>query len=160
MALRTGAFTFGSGFLNESVTYAFHGVVGVQSASRVKRYPERAGLSGAAILRRWPMRQIEDGIQLLDEQHAALHEVAAAFYNAVSGLVSSCPIENPFTPVGRLEAEQRQLEALKRGIEIIQPIITSFEKLLTGAQRVRFKVMRLCCRFENRGRLGIWRRRS
>ena len=25
---------------------------------------------------------------------------------------------------------------------------------------VRFKVMRLCCRFENRGRLGIWRRRS
>jgi hypothetical protein len=26
--------------------------------------------------------------------------------------------------------------------------------------RVRFKVMRLCCRFENRGRLGIWRRRN
>jgi hypothetical protein len=25
---------------------------------------------------------------------------------------------------------------------------------------VRFKVMRLCCRFENRGRLGIWRRRN
>ena len=26
--------------------------------------------------------------------------------------------------------------------------------------RVRFKVMRLSCRFENRGRLGIWRRRN
>jgi hypothetical protein len=25
---------------------------------------------------------------------------------------------------------------------------------------VRFKVMQLCRRFENRGRLGIWRRRN
>ena len=83
------------------------------------------------------MRQIEDGIQLSDEQHAALHEVAAAFYHAVSGLVSSCPAENPLTPLGRLEAEQKQLEAVRRGIEIVQPVITSFEKLLTDAQKTR-----------------------
>ena len=31
---------------------------------------------------------------------------------------------------------------------------------MTPLQWVRFKVMRLCCRFENRGRLGIWRRRN
>jgi hypothetical protein len=31
---------------------------------------------------------------------------------------------------------------------------------MTRAKWVRFKVMRLCCRFENRGRLGIWRRRN
>ena len=29
-----------------------------------------------------------------------------------------------------------------------------------GQDGVRFKVMQLCCRFENRGRLGIWRRRN
>jgi hypothetical protein len=29
-----------------------------------------------------------------------------------------------------------------------------------SAIRVRFKVMRLCCRYEKRGRLGIWRRRN
>jgi hypothetical protein len=32
--------------------------------------------------------------------------------------------------------------------------------VLATLNRVRFKVMRLCCRFENRGRLGIWRRRN
>jgi hypothetical protein len=91
----------------------------------------------ASILRRWPIRQIEDGTQLSDEQHAALYEVAAAFYHAASGLVSSCPAENPLTPLGRLEAEQKQLQALRRGIDIIQPVITSFEKLLTDAQKTR-----------------------
>jgi len=31
---------------------------------------------------------------------------------------------------------------------------------VVGPGGVRFKVMQLCCRFENRGRLGIWRRRN
>jgi hypothetical protein len=91
----------------------------------------------ASILRSWPIRQIEAGTQLSDEQHAALYEVTAAFYHAASGLVSSCPAENPLTPLGRLEAEQKQLEALRRGIDIIQPVITTFEKLLTDAQKTR-----------------------
>jgi hypothetical protein len=81
----------------------------------------------ASILRSWPTRQIEAGTQLSDEQHAALYEVTAAFYHAASGLVSSCPAENPLTPLGRLEAEQKQLEALRQGIDIIQPVITGFE---------------------------------
>jgi hypothetical protein len=91
----------------------------------------------ASILRSWPIRQIEGGTQLSDGQHAALYEVAAAFYHAASGLVSSCPAENPLTPLGRLEAEQKQLEALRQGIDIIQPLITTFEKLLTDAQKTR-----------------------
>jgi LTXXQ motif family protein len=91
----------------------------------------------ASILRSWPIRQIEAGTQLSDEQHAALYEVTAAFYHAASGLVSSCPAENPLTPLGRLEAEQKQLEALRQGIDIIQPVITGFEKLLTDAQKTR-----------------------
>jgi hypothetical protein len=41
----------------------------------------------ASILRSWPIRQIEAGSQLSDEQHAALYEVTAAFYHAASGLV-------------------------------------------------------------------------
>jgi hypothetical protein len=91
----------------------------------------------ASILRSWPIRQIEAETQLSDEQHAALYEVTAAFYHAASGLVSSCPAENPLTPLGRLEAEQKQLEALRQGIHIIQPVITGFEKLLTDAQKTR-----------------------
>jgi hypothetical protein len=91
----------------------------------------------ASILRSWPVRQIEAGTQLSDEQHAALYEVAAAFYRAASGVVSSCPAENPLTPLVRLEAEQKQLEALRRGIDIVQPVMTTFEKLLSDAQKTR-----------------------
>jgi hypothetical protein len=91
----------------------------------------------AAILRSWPIRQVEAGTQLSDEQHAALYEVTAAFYHAAAGLVSSCPAENPLTPLGRLEAEQMQLEALRRGIDIIQPVVMTFEKLLTDVQKTR-----------------------
>jgi hypothetical protein len=91
----------------------------------------------ASILRSWPIRQIEATTQLSDEQHAALYEVTAAFYHAASGLVSSCPGERPLTPLGRLEAEQRQLEALRQGIDIIQPVITIFEKSLTDGQKTR-----------------------
>jgi hypothetical protein len=91
----------------------------------------------ASILRSWPIRQIEAATQLSDEQHAALYEVTAAFYHAASGLVSSCPGERPLTPLGRLEAEQRQLEALRQGIDIIQPVITIFEKSLTDGQKTR-----------------------
>jgi hypothetical protein len=89
----------------------------------------------ASILRSWRIKQIEAGTQLSDEQHAALYEVTAAFYRAASE--SSCPAENPLTPLGRLEAQQKQLEALRRGVEIIQPGITTFEKLLTDAQKTR-----------------------
>jgi hypothetical protein len=91
----------------------------------------------ASILRSWPIRQIEAGTELSDEQHAVLYEVTAAFYHAASGLVSSCPAENPLTPLGRLEIQQKELEALQRGIEIIQPVITTLEKLLTDTQRTR-----------------------
>ena len=92
----------------------------------------------ASILRSWPIRQIEAGTQLSDEQHAASYEVTATFYHAASGLVvSSCPAQNPLTPLGRLEAEQRQLEALRQGIDNIQPVISIFEKSLTDAQKTR-----------------------
>jgi hypothetical protein len=95
----------------------------------------------ATILRSWPIKQIEAGTQLSDEQHATLYEVTAAFYRAASAVVSSCPAENPLTPVGRLEADQKQLEALRRGIDIIQPVITTFEKLLTDAQKTRLEAV-------------------
>ena len=91
----------------------------------------------ASILRSWPIKQIETGTSLSDEQHAALYEVTAAFYHAAAGLVSSCPVEMPLTPLGRLDAEEQQLEALRRGIDTIRPVITTFEKSLTDAQKTR-----------------------
>src|SRR4029077_7197126 len=93
--------------------------------------------AGCAILRSWPVRQVERAISLSDEQHADLHDLTAAIYRATGGLVGACPAEDNFTALGRLDAKQRQLEALRKGIDAIQPVLSTFENSLSDSQRVR-----------------------
>jgi len=90
-----------------------------------------------AILRSWPVRQVESGISLSDEQHAILYDLTAAVYRATSGLVEVCPAEDHFTALGRLDARQRQLTALRRGIDAVRPILSKFEDSLNDSQRTR-----------------------
>jgi DNA-binding transcriptional MerR regulator len=64
-----------------------------------------------------------------------------------------------------LEAElQRMIAECSRGrvgeCRVIEVLANCAKGKLAVRQWVRFKVMRLCCRSENRGRLGIWRRRN
>jgi hypothetical protein len=59
-----------------------------------------------AALRSWPIGQIETGITLTDEQHATLHEVAAAAYRAAGRLVTPCRAEHRLTTVRRLDSDK------------------------------------------------------
>jgi hypothetical protein len=89
------------------------------------------------ILRSWPVSQIESVISLSDEQHADLHDLTAAIYRATGGLVGACPAEDSFTALGRLDAKQRQLEAVRKGIDAVRPVLSTFENSLSDSQRVR-----------------------
>jgi hypothetical protein len=89
------------------------------------------------ILRSWPVSQIESVISLSDEQHADLHDLTAAVYRATGGLVGACPAEDSLTTLGRLDAKQRQLEALRKGIDAVRPVLSTFENSLSDSQRVR-----------------------
>jgi hypothetical protein len=93
-----------------------------------------------AILRSWPVRQVESGIALSDEQRAILYEITAAIYRATSGLIGACPAEDRFTALGRLDAKQRQLRALRHGIDAIQPVLSKFEDSLNDSQRTRLAI--------------------
>jgi hypothetical protein len=95
----------------------------------------------AAMLRSWPVRKIESKMALSDEQHAALYDAAAAMYRAAGGVISSCSDKEPLTPLGRLESQQTQMEALQRGIDAVQPPLARFQNLLSGAQSVRLGAM-------------------
>jgi hypothetical protein len=75
---------------------------------------------------------------LSDEQQAALHEVAAATYRAAGDLLTSCPGENPLTPVGRLDADREEMRALRHGINAIQPVLADFEGTLDADQKKSF----------------------
>jgi hypothetical protein len=88
-------------------------------------------------LRSWPVRQIEDGASLSDEQRAALYDLTAAIYRAAGRLGASCNADDRFTPPGRLEARQVQLEALQQGIDAIRPVFSRFESELTDVQKAR-----------------------
>jgi hypothetical protein len=88
-------------------------------------------------LRSWPVRQIEDGTFLSDEQHAKLYELTAVIYRAAGRLGTSCSAGDRFTPPGRLEARQFQLEALQQGIDAIRPVFSQFESELTDVQKAK-----------------------
>ena len=88
-------------------------------------------------LRSWPVRQIEEGTSLSDEQHAALYELTATIYRAAGRLGTACVADDRFTPPGRLEARQVELEALQQGIDAIRPAFSRFESELTDVQKAR-----------------------
>jgi hypothetical protein len=94
--------------------------------------------SSAAEARHW--RYFESGISLSDEQRATLYDLTAAIYRATTGLVGACPAEDRFTALGRLDAKQRQLRALRHGIDAIQPVLSKFEDSLNDSQRTRLAI--------------------
>jgi LTXXQ motif family protein len=89
------------------------------------------------ILRGWPVSRLETGLSLSDEQHAALYELSAAIYRAVGNLVTACPTESHLTPLGRLDAKQRQLQALRQGIDAMTPLLAAFESSLNEPQKAQ-----------------------
>jgi len=91
----------------------------------------------AANLRSWPIRQIESRMQLSDEQHATLYELTAAIYRSAGDLAEACPLESRVTPLGRLDAKQNELQALRQDIQAIRPFAAAFENALNAAQRKR-----------------------
>ena len=91
----------------------------------------------AAILRSWPVKQLDAGMQLSDGQRAALYEVSAAIFRSAGDLVEACPLENAITPLGRLDARRDELQALRQDIDAIRPSAAAFESRLSAVQRKR-----------------------
>ena len=84
--------------------------------------------------------QRRNGASYSDEQHADLHDLTAAFYRAAGSLTGTCPAEDRFTALGRLDVKQRQLQALRQGIDAIQPVLSKFENSLTDSQRTQLAI--------------------
>ena len=55
----------------------------------------------------------------------------------VVNLVTACPAEGRLTPLGRLDAKQRQLQSVRQGIDAIRPALAAFENSLNEAQRAQ-----------------------
>jgi hypothetical protein len=117
------------------------------AARQRERAPRQApGFGGAceqlaAVLRNWPVREIERDVRLVDAQRVALYELVTTSLKAAETLSSACPAEAALTPVGRLETMRKRLAAVRAATAAIRPALARFYEALDQGQKVRFAGM-------------------
>jgi hypothetical protein len=95
----------------------------------------------AAVLRGWPVREIERDVRLSSAQRVAFYELVTSSLKAADTLGNACPAETALTPVGRMDAMRKRLAAVRAATAAIRPALTHFYEALDQGQKVRFAGM-------------------
>jgi hypothetical protein len=95
----------------------------------------------AAVLRGWPVREIERDVRLSSAQRVAFYELVTSSLKAADTLGSACPAETALTPVGRMDAMRKRLAAVRAATAAIRPALVRFYEALDQGQKVRFAGM-------------------
>jgi hypothetical protein len=82
-----------------------------------------------------PIDRIRQAIHPTGEQVAALDDLEAASSRASAVLNASCPSEAPLTPLGRLDAVEKRLDATMQAIQIVRPPLATLYASLNDEQR-------------------------
>jgi len=89
-----------------------------------------------------PIERIEAVIRPVGgRQKEALDRLSGATKKAVQGLQAACPDNVPLTPVGRLEAMEKRLEAMLQAANRVQPALDEFYATLNSEQKARFNTL-------------------
>ena len=85
----------------------------------------------------FPIDRIRQAIHPTGEQVTFLDDLATASSTASAVLNASCPNQPPLTPLARLDAVERRLEATIRAIEIVRTAVATLYDSLNDEQRQR-----------------------
>jgi LTXXQ motif family protein len=85
-----------------------------------------------------PIDQIQRAIRPADAQVAMLDDLKAASAQADNLLRASCPTEVPLTPIARLDAVMKRIQAMSQAVQILRPPLTTLYNSLDDEQKVRF----------------------
>jgi hypothetical protein len=85
----------------------------------------------------FPIDRIRQAIHPTGDQVTFLDDLATASSKASAVLNASCPNQPPLTPLARLDAVERRLEATIRAIEIVRPALATLYDSLNNEQRQR-----------------------
>jgi hypothetical protein len=85
-----------------------------------------------------PIDQIENAVRPTGAQIALLNDLRSALPQADNMLLDSCVKEVPLTPVGRLDAMTKRIEAIKKSVQTIQEPLAKFYDALDPRQKERF----------------------
>ena len=77
----------------------------------------------------FPIHRIRQAIHPTGEQVTFLDDLATTSSKASAVLNASCPNQPPLTPLARLDAVERRLEATIRAIEIVRPALATLYEL-------------------------------
>src|SRR6516225_9153005 len=85
----------------------------------------------------FPIDRIRQAILPTGEQVTFLDDLATASSKASAVLNASCPNQPPLTPLARLDAVERRLEATISAIEVVRPALATLYDSLSDEQRQR-----------------------
>jgi hypothetical protein len=88
-----------------------------------------------------PIERIEDAVRPTGSQQAGLERLSRANDEAVAVLQAACPDGTSQTPVGRLDAIEKRLEAMIQAAKIIQPALQEFYASLSDEQKSSFNAL-------------------
>ena len=85
-----------------------------------------------------PIDQIEKAVRPTEAQVTLLNDLRSALAQADNVLRASCVTEVPLTPVGRLDAMTKRIEAMKNAVQMIREPLAKFYDALDPQQKERF----------------------
>lgn len=88
-----------------------------------------------------PVDQLGRVVEPTEEQRTAFADLKAATVKAADILKQSCPAAAPLTPVARLDAMQRRLEAMSEANETIRGPLVRLYGLFTDGQKERLAAL-------------------
>ena len=88
-----------------------------------------------------PMDRIEQALKPEQSQRAVFGELEAASAKAEAILKDACPSDPPLTPVGRLDALEKRLEAMDQAVDTVMAPLAKFSSVLTDEQRRELDAM-------------------
>jgi hypothetical protein len=97
-----------------------------------------------------PIDRIEKAIEPNDTQAAILNDLKTASAKANDILRASCPSQAALTPVSRLEAVGKRIDAMLQAVQIMRAPLTTLDNSLDDAQRERFNAIALAERTRGR----------
>ncbi|MDR3422925.1 MAG: Spy/CpxP family protein refolding chaperone [Xanthobacteraceae bacterium] len=85
-----------------------------------------------------PIAKIRRAVHPTADQAAALNALNAAAGKANEAIQASCPTDIPLTPVARLDAAEKRIEAMIEAVQIMREPLASFYDSLSDEQKRRF----------------------
>ena len=129
------------GYNDLSNVYGYTGTTGdSRNDTRANQIPPEVTQSCGGFapgVTNFPIDRIRQAIHPTGEQVSFLDDLATASSKASAVLSASCPNQPPLTPLARLDAVERRLEATIRAIEIVRTAVATLYDSLNDEQRQR-----------------------